>query len=104
MDKEKIVVEVDEDLEELVPEYMEERQKDIKSINAALEQSDFETIRIAGHGMKGSGSGYGFNRITEIGKTLEEAAKVSDSEKIRQQLVELAEYLELVEVKYVETE
>ena len=29
MDKEKIVVEVDEDLKELIPDYMEERQKDI---------------------------------------------------------------------------
>ena len=41
---EKIIVQVDSDLEDLIPGYLENRNKDIESITEALRQNDFETI------------------------------------------------------------
>lgn len=97
---EKIVVVVDEELEDIVPGYLQNRRSDIEEISRALEKEDFETIRILGHSMKGSGGGYGFDRITEIGARIEEAAKRSDPEEIRTQLAALQDFLERVEVRY----
>jgi hypothetical protein len=48
--------------------------------------------------MSGTGSGYGFARITEIGAALERAAREQNSDEIRVRVTELAGYLEHVEI------
>ena len=98
----KVIVTVDSDLEDLIPGYFENRQKDIRSIRKALENDDYETIRILGHSMKGSGGGYGFDAITDIGRSLEEDANVGNADGIRKHTDELSSYLERVEVVYEE--
>jgi HPt (histidine-containing phosphotransfer) domain-containing protein len=99
---EKIIVRVDEDLADLIPGFLNNRQQDIKIMNEGLEGGDYETVRTVGHSMKGSGGGYGFDGITEIGRSLEIAAQEQDTEKIREWLRELSYYLEIVEVTYDE--
>lgn len=99
---EKLVIHADPEIADLIPKFLDNRQKDIDMIESALEKNDFETIRILGHSMKGAGGGYGFDGVTEIGKNLEEAAKEADSNKIRNGVHELAEYLRKVEVIYDE--
>nr|CRH06259.1 Conserved protein of unknown function. Containing Hpt domain [Candidatus Magnetococcus massalia] len=95
-----IPVVIDQDLEDIVPGYLENRQKDIKDLNKALEEGDFQTASVLGHRMKGSGAGYGFDEITEIGKTIELAAKASDSSAIAEGVSRLVDYLERVEISY----
>ncbi|MBI3599633.1 MAG: Hpt domain-containing protein [Nitrospinae bacterium] len=97
---EKIIVHVDADIEELVPGFLQNRHEDVKTILDALEKGDYETIRIAGHTMKGSGGGYGFDAITDMGHSIEEAALGKNSEEIKKQLNELSSYLDSVEVVY----
>ena len=94
----KIIVHVDPELEDLIPGFLENRRNDIKSMLEALEQGDFETIRVLGHSMKGSGWGYGFDAITEMGGFLEQAAKKRDADEVRKWVGELVTYLERVEV------
>jgi len=98
--EEKIVVIVDEDLQDLIPGYLENRLKDIAAIRAALAQGDYEAIRSIGHKLKGSGGGYGFDQITEIGRLMEEAAKIDHGEEILRQTEALTSYLKRVEVVY----
>lgn len=100
MSSEKIIVVIDEDLEDLIPGYMDNRRADIENIKTALEDGDFETIRILGHSMKGSGGGYGFDPITDIGAAIEQAAKDSNMEEIRNQIESLSEYINNIEVVY----
>jgi hypothetical protein len=50
--------------------------------------------------MKGSGGGYGFDDITEIGAALEQAAKRKDNTAIGDELEKLASYLARIEVVY----
>lgn len=97
---EKIVVKVDEDMEDIIPEYLKNRHKDIQQTEISLKKNDFEKIRIIGHSMKGSGGGYGFDRITEIGAVIEQAAINQDSAGVRQQIEQLLDYLNRVEVTY----
>jgi len=99
-DSERFVVRIDKDLEDLIPGYIENRHKDIKSISASLEKGDYETIRILGHSMKGSGGGYGFNEITTIGMFIEKAAKENSAEEIKNWLEKLLKYLEKVDITY----
>lgn len=94
----KFTAVVDEDLRDLIPGYLENRRTDIKEILTALDRNDFEVIRALGHKMKGSGGGYGFDAITEIGRACEEAAKQSQAQEIREQVHRLQDYIDNVEV------
>lgn len=100
MEKHHITVKIDKDLEDLIPGYLENRRKDVVSIREALKNNDLETIGILGHSMKGSGGGYGFDRITEIGKLIEESAKNMDREGITGHINELSRYLTRIEIVY----
>ena len=101
-DAEAIVVHIDKDLEDLIPEFLDNRRGDVESIRGAVASDDYETVRVLGHSMKGSGGGFGFDDITEIGAALEQAAKRKDETAIRDELEKLANYLARVEVVYEE--
>ena len=96
----KIIVHVDPDLEDLIPGFLKSRQKDVKSLLAAVEQNDYETIEALGHTMKGDGGGYGFHGITDIGGSLEKAAANKNLQEIRKWVRQLSVYLECVEIVY----
>ena len=80
-------------LRPLIAGYVCSRRRDVATILAALESSDFETIRSLAHKMKGTGTAYGFARITEIGATLEQSVASANTEGIRNQTGELERYL-----------
>ena len=96
----RVRVRVDSSLAELVPGFLENRRRDVEAIAAALKHADYENIRFLGHNMKGSGAGYGLNRITEIGASLEQAAGRREPEEIRARAAELARYLDGLHVEY----
>lgn len=93
-----VVVYVDSELEDLIPIFLENRHKDVEEIRRLLKEGNLEEIRRLGHSMKGSGGGYGFDEISEIGRNIEEAAKSGDAERIERLNNQLAEYLSVVEV------
>ena len=97
---EKIVIQVDADLEDLIPGYLQNRRQDVDSILQALEKQEFEAIRVLGHTMKGTGGGYGFDAITEMGHALEEASKDGNIPAIRQKAAALLAYLQRVDVVF----
>jgi len=96
----KIIVQCDPDLEDLIPGYMSNRDKDIIAMRECLTSGNFEKIRTIGHSMKGSGGGYGFDAITDFGDRIENAALASESNKIDQVVRELEDYVHRVEVVY----
>lgn len=97
---EKIIVKVDEEIEDLIPGFLENRASDVKTLLQALQEKDYETIRSLGHKMKGSGGGYGFDALTDLGHELEEASKEKNPEEIQRLIRKLSHFLEHVEVIY----
>ena len=89
----KIVVNIDPDLEELIPGFLGNRANDVGAIRAHLDSGDYDAIRILGHSMKGAGGGYGFDRITELGAVIESAAAAGDADAIRAANEQLDDYL-----------
>jgi HPt (histidine-containing phosphotransfer) domain-containing protein len=98
--KGRIKVQLDPDIRDLIPGFLENRRKDVAALQAALAKNDFATITVLGHTMKGDGGGYGFDAITAIGAVIETAAKQKDANRIREELGRLADFLERVEVTY----
>lgn len=97
---EKISVVIDEDLMDLIPGFLENRDKDIIAMREAIEKNDYESIRIIGHSMKGFGSGYGFDYISEVGYEIEKSAKAQISNEIESQIKSLEDYLKCIVISY----
>jgi HPt (histidine-containing phosphotransfer) domain-containing protein len=97
---EKIRIRVDADLQELVPGYLKSREKDLLMYQQALEEGDFDSIALLGHSMKGSGGGYGFNDLSQIGRAIEKAAKSRDKKSVRKSIIDLTAYLKKLEIVY----
>ncbi len=96
----RIVVTIDADLKELIPGYLANRRKDIKLIRESLAAGDYESLRLKGHSMIGSGSSYGFHEISRIGRLINSAAKKQDNDRIRKSFDELISYLERLNIVY----
>ena len=94
----RIQANLDERLRSIVPTYLEGRRRDILTLSTALDKDDYEQIRIVGHKMRGSGTGYGFPEISAIGQRIELAAEGRDAKKSRELLTELSDYLDMLEL------
>lgn len=94
----RIQVSVEEWLKPVVGGYLEKRRADVVKLRGALDSGDFATIRNLGHQMSGTGGGYGFDPITEIGSVLETAALAGDVVEMRTNIDNLYRYLSNVRV------
>ena len=95
-----ITVYIDEGLEEIVPGFLENRRRDVQTLETALAQNYLHTICVIGHRMRGDGGGYGFDTISEIGEGMEQAATRQDREAIRRNLIKLEDFLARLTVVY----
>ena len=77
---------VSDEVRALVPQYLASKEKQIEEARAALATRDFGPIRRFGHNLKGTGRGYGFPPIEEMGKEIERAAQQADPNRIAEQL------------------
>ena len=100
MSEARIKVTVDEDLEELIPGFLENRKNDISALSEALEGGDIAKVQSIGHSIKGVGGGYGFDGLSELGAQLEIAAKESDSVKIGELITEMSQYMDSIDIVY----
>lgn len=100
MSNRKIIVEIDNVIAPLIPDFMKNRKEDIVTLTKALDNSDYETLRITGHNLKGCGTAYGFHDITNIGTCIEAAAVTQNSNEIKTQIDKLKTYLKYVEPRF----
>jgi HPt (histidine-containing phosphotransfer) domain-containing protein len=100
MSDEKIIITVDSDLEDLIPGFLENRTTDCEKLRAAHADGDLTSIQSIGHNLKGLGGGYGFEKMSELGASIESAAKSGDTGVIPGLINELADYLQHIDVKF----
>ena len=98
--EQKITVKIDSELIELIPAFLVNRGTDIQVMINALKTGDYEMMERIGHGMKGAGGGFGFEAITEIGASIEKAAKDKDAARVQECIDALSHYIQHLEVIY----
>ena len=94
----KIIVEIDPEISELIPDFLQHKRDDLSLLIGALERGDFDALRSIGHRMKGEGAGFGFQAMSDIGLVLEEAGRTRDLKLAQEQVWALSRYLDQVEV------
>ncbi len=83
----------DESIADLVPQYLENRKKDLRRMKTSLKKNDLETVEAIAHQIKGSGASFGFIRIGEICQKMETAIRKRDRMTLEFWLRDLESYL-----------
>lgn len=97
----KFTVEIDEDLKDIVPGFLSNRQKDIVSLTDFYNDKNCSEIEKIGHKVSGSSGGYGFQELGLIAKKIEEFAMKNDLQQIGPLIEEFKKYVNNVNVEYV---
>lgn len=82
----------------MVAHYIERCLASFPGAQTALDASDYNFLRTYGHGLKGSGGGYGLPLVSEMGDVIEQAARRGDSADLQNQLAALQFYLNRLEI------
>ncbi|MBF0468724.1 MAG: hypothetical protein HQK61_07550 [Desulfamplus sp.] len=97
-----VTVKIDKALEPLIPDYLKDITRWLQQMKDASEKGDFNIVRDLSHKMTGTGSGYGFDFITNIGTKLNKGAHEENATRIIKLCDELRDTLERVVVEYFE--
>jgi HPt (histidine-containing phosphotransfer) domain-containing protein len=100
MDDNNYKVIVARDLEDLIPVFMKNRGKELDTLRVALAAADFEQLRQLGHRMKGVGTSYGFPKVSDFGKHIEDGARSGDRALLDASIRSYGEYLSRVQITY----
>ena len=92
------VVKADPLLQPLIPDYMRNRRLDLQRLAEALARKDFNALRKIGHDMHGSGGAYGMPPISDIGRSIEDAALAADVARIEASMADLQVFLDTVKL------
>ena len=80
----------------LIPAYLESCRQKVIALQDALDQRDFRTLELLGHGVRGAGGMFGFPAITDIGAAIQQAAGSADIDASRKWVGELSSCLDRV--------
>lgn len=87
----------DRRLAERVPAYLQNCRQNVIAMRDALDRSDFGAVTIVGHNLRGSGGGFGFAAITDLGASIELASEGEDAGEVRTLLTDLSSHLDHAE-------
>jgi len=95
-----ITVSIEKDLEELIPTYMANRAKEVATLRTLLAVGDFARLGRVGHRMKGVGEPYGFDKVSALGKLIQDRADARDHFGLEKCINEYADFLPRVKIVY----
>ena len=95
---EKIQLKVDPALKELVPDFLEQRRRDLERMRQALHAGDLASIRDVGQNIRCFSRVYGLAELTALGEQIHCAAEECSTLRIVHLQGQLADYLSRVEL------
>jgi histidine phosphotransfer protein HptB len=93
MSNDEIVVIVEAGLADLVPIFLGNCRAHARMLRAAAAAGDLAAAASVGHNLAGSGTSYGFERISNLGLEIERSAKAGDARGTGELAQQLDEYL-----------
>ena len=83
----------DEDLIDIIEEFVDELPDRVSAMTTAFEEQNFEELRRLAHQLKGAAGGYGFPSITDSALQVELAADLKNADQATDKLVKDIEAL-----------
>lgn len=94
-------VQIDEDIEAIIPKFFENLEKDIISVENALKAQNPDEVAKLGHKGKGSSGSYGFTELQKLFQRIEEAGKAADLTAAEEHCKSIKTYIAGLEIEYV---
>lgn len=94
-------VEIDSDLEDLIPQFIENRKKDLVQLEGLAAAKDSEAIAQLAHRIKGAAAGYGFAELSALAAELEISAKAKQTQDFQPIVRQMIQHFGNIEVHYV---
>jgi hypothetical protein len=91
---------LDPEIAELVPQFLQEMLQKSASISQAAENGDFQAAMDQAHQVIGPGGSFGFPEISNMGRVLEGAAGRKDQAELKRLAQEFNLYMNQVKVIY----
>ncbi|MEC7275494.1 MAG: Hpt domain-containing protein [Bdellovibrionota bacterium] len=98
----EIHVTIDKDLEDIMPMFLENRQKDLNALKGHLETMDIESIQTIGHRLAGNAGSYGLEDLGHIGAAIEDSCISKDEAGIRENCQKYSEFMSLLKISYAD--
>ncbi|MGH8745978.1 MAG: Hpt domain-containing protein [Burkholderiales bacterium] len=92
----EIVVTVEAGLADLVPTFLANCRAHARTLRTAAAAGDLATAASVGHNLTGSGTSYGFEQISDLGRAIERLAKGRDARAVADLAQQLEDYLSRV--------
>jgi CheY-like chemotaxis protein/HPt (histidine-containing phosphotransfer) domain-containing protein len=86
--------EIDPDIRALIPFFLADLVKMAHEADEAAANGNWEALKGIGHKIKGAGGSFGFDRISQLGGALENAAQAGDRNTAVPLLSELADFIQ----------
>lgn len=99
-----ILIDIDIDLQELIPQFLVNRKNDVAQLVQLSEQNDLPAIAQLAHKIKGTAAGYGFAALSDYAGQLELISKgktsgdINDIKKIARAM---KDHFDRIEVRYI---
>lgn len=97
----KVKVEIDADLQDLVPQFVENRKKDLDSFDLLIQNNDLVALGQLAHKVKGAAAGYGFLQLSQLAADMEKAVKDSDQKVLPEILKKMRDHFLNIDIHYV---
>jgi HPt (histidine-containing phosphotransfer) domain-containing protein len=96
-----IIIEIDSELKELIPDFLEKRKSEVPILRSSLLIGDYSKIKELSHKIKGNSGGYGFFEMGDIGARLELAATLQESQNTKTLIDELDDHIQKIQIIYI---
>ncbi len=100
LDNAEDIIHKNEEFRDIIPLFLDERQKEVSLVLEAVEKADYEMIYSLGHKMQGASEAFGFTTVSEIGMAIKQSAMKGENELIQNRIAELKNYLDQLENDY----
>lgn len=101
MNNSKVRINVDSELQDLIPQFLENRKKDIQAMSELVERKDLSAIAQLAHKIKGAAAGYGFRDLSDLAAQMEQAAKRNDLSPLESLSENMKDHFERIEIHFV---
>jgi len=95
-------VEVDADLEELIPSFLESKKEELRQLKIKLDANDYEPVRQISHKLKGAFNMYGFRFLSDACATMEAVSPRGERVKIQEQLDAIDHFMENMTLQFTD--
>lgn len=96
--KEETIIQIDKDIAELIPPFLQNRKNEIQAINALINQKNFKEIKNIAHQFKGASNMYGFHELGKLAQNIEEASLSLNDKEIKKNIDKADIFLKKVKI------